>query len=278
MLVGITGSTGQLGSLVARNLSNAGIEQRLLVRDETRAPRLPGATATLFGGYGDRAQAVSALRGIDVLFMVSASESVDRLEQHKTFAGAAAAAGVRRVVYTSFIGAAPAATFTLARDHWATEEAIRASGLRHTFLRDNLYLDVLTHFAGGDGIVRGPAGQGRIGAVARADIAKVAAHVLRDPGAHEGVTYDLTGPEALTLDEITQVITEVTGRPTTFHDETIEEAYASRASYNAPAWQLDAWVSTYVAISRGEMATVTKAVESITGAAPLTLRQFLAQR
>ena len=89
------------------------------------------------------------------------------------------------------------------------------------------------------------------------------------------MTYDLTGPEALTLDEIAAIITEVTGKRTTFHNETIEEAYASRASYNAPPWQVDAWVSTYVAIKNGEMATVTGAVESLTGTAPITLRQFL---
>ena len=63
---------------------------------------------------------------------------------------------------------------------------------------------------------------------------------------------------------------------TRFHDETVEEAYASRAPYNAEAWQMDAWVSTYSAIKKGEMATVTTTVESLTGRAPLTLRQFLA--
>lgn len=275
-LVGVTGSTGQLGGLVAQLLADAGIEQRLIVRDLARAPRLPGATAVLSGGYGDRARALPALDGVDVLFMVSASESADRLEQHRTFVDAAAAASVRHVVYTSFIGAAPAATFTLARDHWGTEEAIRASGMRYTFLRDSLYLDVLPDFAGPDGVIRGPAGHGRIGAVARGDVARAALGVLRDPGAHGNVTYELTGPEALTLDDVARIITEVTDRPTRFYDETIEEAYASRASYKAPAWQVDAWVSTYSAIKKGEMADVTTAVESLTGRAPLTLRQFLA--
>ncbi|MEQ1760102.1 MAG: SDR family oxidoreductase [Vicinamibacterales bacterium] len=278
MLTGVTGSTGQLGGLVARCLSDAGVEQRLLVRDVARAPALPGATPVAFGGYGDAGTAVAALRGVNVLLMVSASEGVDRLEQHRRFVESAVAAGVSRVVYTSFIGAAPQATFTLARDHWATEEALRASGVRYTFLRDNLYLDVLPYFGGAESIIRGPAGQGRVGAVARADIARSAAAVLRDPGAHEGMTYDLTGPEALTLDEIAGILSEVTGTPTTFYNESIEEAYASRAPYNAPPWQVDAWVSTYLAIKNGEMAAVTGAVKALTGSAPMTLRQFLAQR
>ncbi len=275
MKIGVTGSTGLLGGIVARLLSEAGLEQQLLVRNAARAPQLAGSTTTVLSGYGDGAQAQTALRGVDLLFMVSASESPDRLQQHRTFVAAAAAAGVRHVVYTSFFGAAADATFTLARDHWATEEALRASGMGYTLLRDNLYLDVLPHFAGEDGIIRGPAGNGRISAVARADIARAALAVLRDPAAHLNVAYDLTGAEALTLDDVAQTLTAVTGRPTTFYDETIEEAYASRAPYNVPAWQVDAWVSTYTAIKKGEMATVTNAVDTLTGRPPLTLRQFL---
>ncbi len=128
--------------------------------------------------YDDRAAAVAALDGVTTLLMVSASESADRLDQHRTFVDAAAEAGVEQVVYTSFAGAAPDCTFTLGRDHWATEEHLRASGLRHTFLRDNFYLDFLPLMAGEDGVIRGPAGDGRLSAVARADIAAAAVAVL----------------------------------------------------------------------------------------------------
>ena len=157
--------------------------------------------------------------------MVSAAEAADRLDQHRAFVGAAAEAGVRHVVYTSFQGAAPDCTFTLGRDHWATEQAIRETGLACTFLRDSFYADFLPLMAQ-DGVIRGPAGDGRVAAVAREDVAAVAAVVLADPGAHAGAAYDLTGPEALTLGEAAAVIAEVTGRPTRYVDETLEEAYA----------------------------------------------------
>ena len=75
--------------------------------------------------------------------MVSAAESADRLDEHKAFVDAAAEAGVRHIVYTSFCAAAPDCTFTLGRDHYATEQHIRASGMDWTFLRDNFYLDFL---------------------------------------------------------------------------------------------------------------------------------------
>ena len=97
--------------------------------------------------YADHAAAVEALRGVDTLFMVSAAEAADRRDQHRTFIRAAADAGVGHIVYTSFAGAAPDATFTLGRDHWDAEQAIRESGMAFTFLRDNFYADLLPYFA-----------------------------------------------------------------------------------------------------------------------------------
>jgi uncharacterized protein YbjT (DUF2867 family) len=276
-VVAVTGSTGSVGGLVARRLARRGTPQRLIVRDASRAPRLPGADV-VEATYADPERSRAALDGVDVLFMVSASESVDRLDQHRTFVDAAARAGVRHVVYTSFLGAAPDATFTLARDHWATENRIRACGMAFTFLRDSLYLDFLPMLAGDDGVIRGPAGVGRVGAVARADVARVAAAVLADPGAHAGNTYDLAGTEALTLGDAARIIGEVTGRPTSYLEETVPEAYASRAHYGAPDWQLDAWVSTYTAIAAGELAAVNDTVERLTGTRALTLRQHLTRR
>jgi uncharacterized protein YbjT (DUF2867 family) len=207
--------------------------------------------------------------------MVSGSESADRLDQHRTFVDAAADAGVEQIVYTSFFGASPDCTFTLGRDHWATEEHIRSRGIAFTFLRDNFYLDFLPLTVGDDGVIRGPAGEGRVSAVARADVARVAVSVLLDPEAHRAATYDLTGPESVTLTEAAVVIGEATGREARFHDETVDEAYASRRTWDAPDWQYDAWVSTYTAIAAGEVETVTDDVRRVTGRAPTGLRELL---
>ena len=274
-LIAISGATGNIGRGVAHNLVGTDTRLRLIVRDASRAPA--GATDVAEANYGDRAAAEAALRGVDVLFMVSAAESADRLDQHRTFIDAAVAAGVQHVIYTSFLGAAPDAEFTLGRDHWATEEHLRGSGMQVTVLRDSFYLDFLPTLAGEDGVIRGPGGNGRVGAVARADVARSAAAVLRDPAAHVGATYNLTGPQALTLTEVARIITELTGRTTTYHVETIDEAYASRRHYGAPDWQLDAWVSTYTAIASGALDLVTDTVEQLTGTAPLSLADILRQ-
>jgi uncharacterized protein YbjT (DUF2867 family) len=260
--------------MVARRLSDAGFAQRLLVRDARRAPSLLDAP-TVAVSYGDPVLSRPALEGVKVLFMVSAAEAEDRLQQHYAFVDAAADAGVQHVVYTSFFGAAPDCTFTLGRDHYATEERIRASGMGFTFLRDNFYLDFLPMLAGGDGVIRGPAGDGVMAAAAREDIARSAVAVLRDPAVHAGATYDLTGPEDISLAHAADVLTRATGRTVTYHHETVEEAFASRAHYGAPPWQVEAWVSTYTAIAAGELAGATSDVRGLTGQDPMALEELV---
>lgn len=275
-MLAITGSTGAVGGRVARALADDfRNDVRLVVRDAARAPDYD--TDVRVCDYADHAAAVEALRGADVLFMVSAAEAQDRRDQHRTFIRAAADAGVRHVVYTSFAGAAADATFTLGRDHWDAEQAIRETGMTFTFLRDNFYSDLLPHFADAEGVIRGPAGDGRVAAVARADVADVATAVLRSPADHADATYVLTGPEALTLAEVAERAGRVVGRSLRFEDETVEAAYASRrAAYGAEDWQLDAWVSTYTAIKDGSCAEVTDHVERVSGHPARSIEDALA--
>lgn len=272
-VLAITGATGAVGGRVAELLADLG--PRLVVRDPSRAPRTDGDVRA--AEYGDHDAMVTALTGVDTLLLVSASESARRRQEHRTAIEAAAEAGVRHVVYTSFMGAGPEATFTLGRDHGDAEAAIRDSGMGFTLLRDNFYADVLPYFADDEGVIRGPADDGRVAAVARADVADVAATVLRDPAAHRDRVYELTGPEALTLSEVAARASAVVGRELRFHDETLDEAYASRrAGYpDAEDWQLDAWVSTYTAIADGSCARVTDDVERLTGHPARTLEQTL---
>jgi uncharacterized protein YbjT (DUF2867 family) len=272
--IAITGATGVVGGATAARLAARGVPTRLIVRDPSRAPALDGAEVRAASGYGSREEMTAALEGIRTLFLIPAHETADRVEQHKTAVDAAVDAGVEHLVYLSYVDASIASTFTLGRQHGATEEHIRATGVPHTFLRMNLYSDFIPLMAGEDGVIRGPAGDGLLAAVRRADIADAAAAVLAGEG-HEGETYDLTGPEAFTLEEAAEMITRITGRTTRFHHETIEEAYASRAGYGAPDWQVEAWVSTYTAIAAGDLEMVSDDIARLTGAKPGTLADML---
>jgi NAD(P)H dehydrogenase (quinone) len=273
-VIAVTGASGHVGGAVATILSEAGIPLRLIVRNPAKAPKLAD-TEVAVASYGDMDAAMPALRGITTLFMVSAAEAPDRLQQHIDFIDAAVASGVEHIVYTSFVGAAEDAIFTLARDHWATEQRIKGTGRRFTILRDNFYLDFVPELVGEDGVIRGPAGQGRMAAVARADVAAVAAAVLQDPEAHKQMTYDLTGPRAFSLDEAAALLSAPGDRKVTFYDETLDEAYASRQKWQPAPWQADAWVSTYTSIASGELAAVSDDVERITGRRPMSLEQLL---
>ena len=126
------------------------------------------------------------------------------------------------------------------------------------------------------GVIRGPAGDGRVSAVAPDDVADAVTAVLTTGnGDHDGVTYRLTGPDAFTLAEAAETITRVTGRSVRFENETLEEAYASRAHYGAPEFEVEGWVTSYAAIAAGELAVVTGDVEALTGRPPQTFADYL---
>jgi uncharacterized protein YbjT (DUF2867 family) len=283
-LIAVTGASGGVGGRVARLLDDRGAPIRLVLRDPAKAPGLPRAQ-TGRAAYEDGAAMRTALDGAHTLFLVSATEHPDRVGLHASAVDAAVSAGVERIVYLSFLGAAPDATFTFARDHWHTEQHIRDTGVRFTFLRDSLYQDVLPYFPDAEGVIRGPAGDGRFAPVARDDVADVAAAVLLDDGtergagaAHDGASYDVTGPAALTMAEVADELTRTAGRPFRYHAETLEEAYRSRAHFGAPDWEVAGWVTTYAAIAAGELDLVGDAVALIAGHPPMSFAEFLAGR
>jgi NAD(P)H dehydrogenase (quinone) len=258
---------------VARRLANQGRGARLIVTDTGRASDLPGMEVTE-ASYDDPASRRRALVGVHTFFMIPVHEAPDRVEQHVAAVDSTVAIGVERIVYSSFVGAAPGATFTFARDHWHTEEHIRSTGADFAFLRGNVYMDVIPWVVGTDGVIRGPAGEGRVAAVARNDLADVAVSVLLGE-ARRGVAYDVAGPERLTMHHIAEIFSRVTGRGITYDAETIEEAYEARDHYGAPVWEVDGWVSSLAGVANGEMDVPSDAVLALTGHSPMAFDEFL---
>ena len=281
-LIAVTGATGALGGRVARRLADTGVVQRLLVRDPSRTADLSGAEVVRIGaGYADGDAMRAALDGVHTLLLVSASESKDRRDVHAAAVDAAVDAGVTHIVYVSFVGAGPHATFTLARDHGHTEEHIKARGVAYTILRDNMYLDFVPNLVGADGVLRGPAGNGRFGGVTRDDVADVALAVLTSVAAgdqmHIGRVYDVTGRETISMAEVAAQLTRASGRLITYDAETLDQAYASRSVYGAPDWEVAGWVTSYSAIAAGDLDVVTSTVADLTGHEPMTFAEYLAR-
>ncbi len=272
-LFGITGVTGAVGGRVARSLVSAGLRVRMVVRDRSSAPDIDAEVAEA-SDYGDEPAFRAATEGVSTLFLVSGREHPERLRQHVTAVDAAVAAGVGRIVYLSFLGAAADATFTLARQHFATEEHIRAGGIAFTFLRSSLYLDYMPFLASANGVIAGPAGSGRFAPVARDDVADTVFTVLTTRE-HDGQTYDNTGPARVSLAEVAEELSRVAGRQVTYVNQTIEQAWESRRPSGAPDWEIEGWISSYVAIAKGEMDIVTETVPRLTGHRGMTLPEFL---
>lgn len=273
-LIAVTGATGAVGTRLTRRLAKVAARQRLVVRDPRRVPETLGAEVRRVSGYGAGEEMRTALDGADTVFLIPAAEAPDRVEQHKIAVDAAVAAGIQRIVYLSFVAAAPETTFTLGRDHWHTEQHIQASGLPWTFLRMNLYMDFIPTMVGADGVIRGPAGRGRVAAVLRDDIAAAAAAVLTSDG-HDNRAYDLTGPDAFSLADAAALMSKASGKAIRFHDESDEEAFASRAAFGAPEFEVRGWVSSYWAIRDGSLARVSADVRRLSGQDPVSLREYL---
>ena len=277
LMIGMTGVTGKLGSYVADLIDQKGIASIHLARRPERAKVYASAKIRKMV-YANTPEVVEALKGIDTLLMVSARENPERVKEHKDFLDAAKLAGVQHIIYTSFYGAGEKATFTLSRDHAQTEAYIKELGFTYTFLRDNFYLDFFIDIALENGEIRGPAGRGRVSAVARKDTSRVAAEIILNPKEWENQTLNLTGPENLSMEEIVELLSKETGNAITYVDESVEEAYESRKKWPAQTWEYDAWVSTYTAIKAGEQAGVSTDVEKVLGRPAMNLIDVLKER
>lgn len=276
-MIGMTGVTGKLGSYVADLVDKKGIASVHLARSPERA-KVDASAEIRKIVYANTPEVVEALKGINVLLMVSARENPERVKEHKSFLDAAKLAGVQHIVYTSFYGADEKATFTLSRDHAQTEAYIKELGFTYTFLRDNFYLDLFIDIALENGEIRGPAGSGLVSAVVRKDTSRVATEILLHAKKWENQTLNLTGPEDLSMEEIVAHLSKETGNSIRYVDESLEEAYESRKKWPAQTWEYDAWVSTYTAIKVGEQAGVATDVEKVLGYPASSILDILRDR
>lgn len=217
MTLALTGATGQLGRLAIAALKARGQSPVALVRDPAKAADL-GIEARAFD-YKAAATLAPALAGVTTLVLISSNDFEDRAGQHRAVIDAARAAGVGRILYTSLLKA-DTSPMLLAADHKATEEAIRASGLPFTLLRNGWYIENHTASLGGAiaaGALIGSAGKGRFSAAARADYAEAIAVTAAGDG-HAGKLYELAGDGAYSYADLAAEVTRQTGKAIPYND------------------------------------------------------------
>ena len=154
---------------------------------------------------------------------------------------------------------------------------LKKMALNYTFLRDNFYVDFFVDMCREYGEIKGPAGNGKVSAVVRSDVSEVAAKILENPEKWENQTLNMTGPEDLTMEEITKLASKYLGKEIKYIDETVDEAYESRKIWKAEQWEYDSWVSTYTAIAEGEQAGISNDIEKVLGRKATSLMEYLKQ-
>ena len=272
----VTGATGNTGSALLQHLEKRGAFVRAMVRSSKDAVRLPNTSATLVvGNFDDPRSLEAALEDVTLAYLVTPS-SPDAEAQQSRFAELAAAAGVRRLVKLSQFAADEASPVRFLRYHAAVERRIRALGIGFTFLRPNLYFQGLLAFQpmiAAQGHFVAPIGDARVSAVDVRDIAAVAASALIEEG-HDGQTYAITGPAAVTHTEMASALSKAIGRPVAFIDVPPDVFAGALKGAGVPTWQVDGLVEDYAHYARGEAEAVSPHVREVRGVNPRDVIRF----
>jgi NAD(P)H dehydrogenase (quinone) len=254
MSIAITGASGQLGRLVVQELKKRTPTGNLvgLVRSPEKAADL--GIALRVADYTRPAELVAALDGVDTLLFISSSEIGKRIEQHGNVVTAAKTAGVRRIVYTSLLHA-DTSSIGLAEEHRRTENAIKASGLDYTILRNGSYTENYTAAIAGAlmrGSFIGSMRNGLISSASRQDFAEAAAVVLTTAG-HQKVTYELAGDDAYQLADLAREVSVQVGKELPYVDLPAHEYAASLEKAGFPTALAQAIAGWEVSASQGAL-------------------------
>jgi uncharacterized protein YbjT (DUF2867 family) len=273
----ITGGTGTAGREIIRQLAGSGATGvRALVRDPSKASFVRDAGFEVVAGDFDKPDTLApALEGVERALLLT-PPSPHTFEQQRAFIEAAKRAGTRRVVKFSAFGADSAAPEGFGKWHGQAEDLLKESGLGWTILQPNFFMQNLLGQAGsiaGQGVIYQPLGDARASFIDVRDIAAVAARALTEDG-HEGKTYILTGPEALSYTDVAAKLSEATGRNITYVAITPEQFRQGALAQGLPEWLVGALERLNEIFAAGYAAEVTDEVRRVGQREPITFDQF----
>ncbi|MHC2278097.1 uncharacterized protein YbjT (DUF2867 family) [Bradyrhizobium diazoefficiens] len=272
----VTGGTGLIGSELLRLLSQAGVPARALVRNPDKAKELPGITWVV----GDLARPETldaAFEGIEKLFLLTHYYE-DMVELQHNAIVAARTAGVKHIVKISAFAATDHSKAPIGQWHYQIEEEIKKSGMAWTMIQPHHFMTNLVaqaEYVVKEGAIYSPSGDGKIPYVDPRDVAAVAFVPLTQPG-HLGKTYVVTGSEAISYRQASEIIGAAIGKKLRFVDETPEQARARRVREGVPP----AVIESILAIGAyqragGKIVTITNTIAELTGRPPRTLAEYV---
>lgn len=278
----VTGASGQLGRRAVEILLEAKAGNVIAgTRDPSKVAGLAAKGAEVRKVDFDDPALTESFKGVDRLLLIS-TDALDtpgkRLAQHKAAIEAAKKAGVKHIVYTSMPKPEPGSPIPFAPDHYGTEQALEASDIGWTVLRNGWYQENLLHSlpsALASGKWFSAAGDGKVAHVAREDAAYAAAAALSAPPSGNA-RYDITGAELLTTKEIAKLASEATGKPIEVVNVTDEQLTQGMVAAGMPAFLAPVFASFDTNTRHGNIAIASDAVRKLTGRAPRPLKQFFA--
>ena len=277
----VTGASGQMGRRVVELLLESH-EGPIIAA--TRSPQKLADFAqrgvdVRYANFDEPASLATAFAGVDRLLLISTDalgEPNKRLNQHVAAVTAAEQAGVKHVVYTSLVNADDTPVI-FAPDHAGTEQALAASSLGWTVLRNNLYMDLLVQTVSQGyqmGSIYSAAGEGKTAYITREDCARAAAAALAAP--FDGTRIlNITGPQALSAAEIAGIASGLTGKSLSYTFVPLEAVIQGMVGAGLPQPLAETFASIDSAIAAGKMAAVSPAFEELTGHTPTSALDFL---
>jgi uncharacterized protein YbjT (DUF2867 family) len=274
----ITGASGTVGKAVLREVAKAGTH-RAMYRSKEEAAKAPAGTETVIADFSDKPSLGAALQGVDSVYLVC-SPIPQLVELESNVIDASQAAGVKRIVLNSALGAAD---FPKSFPSWhrKVEDKLKSTKIAHCILRPNSFMqNIVTYYAPTirtQGAFYGSYGSDvRISYIDVRDLAAVAAKALTS-SALDGKTLELNGPEALTCEQVAQKITERTGVAARYVDIPLEAQRKAMLDQKMPEWQVTALIDLQQYYINGQGGDLDSTLKEILGRAPATLDQFLTE-
>jgi uncharacterized protein YbjT (DUF2867 family) len=279
----VIGGRSKIGSALIDELSGSGQPVRALVRPGASSASLADSVDRAVGDLADRASLAAALKGVERVFLLCGPDDQE-VQLNRNAIDAAREAGVELLVRSSILGSDPASAATFVRDHGASDAYLQASGVPHAVIRPNLFQQNVPENTipsiDAQGTFYLNAGDARISMVDTRDVAAVAAVVLSEPG-YAGAAYDVTGPEALSYQDVAAKLAHTMHRPITYVDAADQAVLDALLGFGIDHWMAAALVGLYQDYKRsgadGFAAQVTDTVERITDRPARSLDQLLAE-
>jgi NAD(P)H dehydrogenase (quinone) len=280
----VSGASGHLGKATIEHLLAKGVEASQITaifRNEEKASDVKSKGINIkIADYENYDSMLNALQGIDKFFLVSSSDLSKRVEQHTNAINAAKEAGVKHIVYTSFVRKNETETNPiafLANQHILSEQMIKESGIPYTFLLNSLYAETIPMYFGDQVLNTGiffPASNGKTSFTARHDMAEVAANILIGTG-HEGKEYAIANKEKYDMFEIATMLSDITGKQVNYLNPNKEDYHKALIANGVPEMYANLFVGFGQAIAEGEFDTEKSDLEELLGRKASSLRDYL---